>query len=67
MQCGEFKEKDRRIARIILKRPAVMNAIDDDLPVELAAAVADRCFNGSKAEASAHNQRRLDHRSSVSK
>ncbi len=33
-------EKDGRIARIILNRPEVMNAIDDDLPVELAAAVA---------------------------
>ena len=34
-------EKDGRIARIILNRPEVMNAIDDDLPVELAAAVAE--------------------------
>ena len=34
-------EKDGRIARITLNRPQVMNAIDDDLPVELAAAVAE--------------------------
>ncbi|MGB0849480.1 MAG: crotonase/enoyl-CoA hydratase family protein [Thiolinea sp.] len=34
-------EKDGRIARITLNRPEVMNAIDDDLPVELAAAVAE--------------------------
>lgn len=33
-------EKDGRIARITLNRPDVMNAIDDDLPRELAAAVA---------------------------
>ena len=33
-------EKDGRIGRIILNRPTVMNAIDDDLPGELAAAVA---------------------------
>ena len=33
-------EKDGRIARIILNRPEVMNAIDDDLPRELSAAVA---------------------------
>lgn len=33
-------EKDGRIARITLNRPEVMNAIDDDLPQELAAAVA---------------------------
>ncbi|MDQ2091739.1 crotonase/enoyl-CoA hydratase family protein [Marimonas arenosa] len=32
-------EKDGRIARITLNRPEVMNAIDDDLPVELEAAV----------------------------
>ena len=31
---------DGRIARITLNRPEVMNAIDDDLPAELAAAVA---------------------------
>ena len=34
-------KKDGRIARITLNRPEVMNAIDDDLPVELAAAVAE--------------------------
>ncbi|MDP6708494.1 MAG: crotonase/enoyl-CoA hydratase family protein [Alphaproteobacteria bacterium] len=34
-------EKDGRIGRITLNRPQVMNAIDDDLPVELAAAVAE--------------------------
>ena len=28
-------EKDGRIGRITLNRPEVMNAIDDDLPVEL--------------------------------
>jgi enoyl-CoA hydratase len=33
-------EKDGRIGRITLNRPEVMNAIDDDLPHELAAAVA---------------------------
>ena len=33
-------EKDGRIARITLNRPDVMNAIDDDLPAELSAAVA---------------------------
>lgn len=32
-------EKDGRIARITLNRPEVMNAIDDDLPVELEACV----------------------------
>ena len=34
-------ERDGRIGRITLNRPEVMNAIDDDLPVELAAAVAE--------------------------
>lgn len=34
-------EKDGRIGRILLNRPEVMNAIDDDLPAELAAAVAE--------------------------
>src|SRR5262245_66266977 len=33
-------ERDGRIARITLNRPEVLNAIDDDLPRELAAAVA---------------------------
>ena len=33
-------EKDGRIGRITLNRPKVMNAIDDDLPVELADCVA---------------------------
>ena len=33
-------EKDGRIGRITLNRPEVMNAIDDDLPRELEAAVA---------------------------
>lgn len=33
-------EKDGRIGRITLNRPEVMNAIDDDLPGELARAVA---------------------------
>ncbi len=33
-------EKDGRIARITLNRPEVLNAIDDDLPRELADAVA---------------------------
>ena len=32
-------EKDGRIGRITLNRPDVMNAIDDDLPVQLASAV----------------------------
>ena len=34
-------EKDGRIGRITLNRPEVMNAIDNDLPHELAAAVAE--------------------------
>ena len=34
-------EKDGRIGRITLNRPDVMNAIDDDLPVQLAAAVTE--------------------------
>ncbi|MDU8928463.1 crotonase/enoyl-CoA hydratase family protein [Alisedimentitalea sp. MJ-SS2] len=33
-------EKDGRIARITLNRPEVMNAIDDDVPRQLSAAVA---------------------------
>ncbi|WP_187970536.1 crotonase/enoyl-CoA hydratase family protein [Aquibium microcysteis] len=33
-------EKDGRIARVTLNRPDVLNAIDDDLPVELADCVA---------------------------
>lgn len=33
-------ERDGRIARIILNRPEVMNAIDDDVPRELEEAVA---------------------------
>ena len=33
-------EKDGRIGRITLNRPEVMNAIEDDLPHELASAVA---------------------------
>ena len=34
-------ERDGRIGRIILNRPEVMNAIDDDLPRQLSAAVAE--------------------------
>ena len=34
-------ERDGRIGRITLNRPEVMNAIDDDLPAELSAAVAE--------------------------
>jgi enoyl-CoA hydratase len=34
-------ETDGRIARITLNRPGVLNAIDDDLPRELAAAVSE--------------------------
>jgi len=34
-------EKDGRIGRITLDRPDVMNAIDDDLPVQLEAAVTE--------------------------
>jgi enoyl-CoA hydratase len=34
-------ERDGRVGRITLNRPEVLNAIDDDLPVELAAAVAE--------------------------
>ncbi|MDH3667838.1 MAG: crotonase/enoyl-CoA hydratase family protein [Paracoccaceae bacterium] len=34
-------ERDGRIGRITLNRPEVLNAIDDDLPAELAAAVAE--------------------------
>ena len=33
-------ERDGRIARITLNRPEVMNAIDDEMPAELEAAVA---------------------------
>ena len=33
-------ERDHRIARITLNRPEVMNAINDDMPRDLAAAVA---------------------------
>jgi enoyl-CoA hydratase len=33
-------EKDGRIGRITLNRPEVMNAIDDDVPIELADCVA---------------------------
>jgi enoyl-CoA hydratase len=33
-------EKDGRIGRITLNRPEVMNAIDDDVPAELADCVA---------------------------
>lgn len=40
-------ERDDRIARITLNRPEVMNAIDDDVPNELAAAV-DRADHDSK-------------------
>jgi len=35
-------ERDGRIARITLNRPDVLNAIDDDVPRELAAAVGAR-------------------------
>ena len=34
-------EKDGRIGRITLNRPGVMNAIDDDLPHELASVVVE--------------------------
>ena len=34
-------ERDGRIGRITLNRPEVMNAIDDQLPVELAERVAE--------------------------
>ncbi len=34
-------EKDGRIGRITLNRPEVMNAIDDELPGALSAAVAE--------------------------
>ncbi len=42
-------QRDGRIARITLNRPEVMNAIDDELPVELEAAVAE-----ANAEAGVH-------------
>ncbi len=42
-------EKDGRIARIILNRPEVMNAIDDDLPVEL-----ERAVEQANADSSIH-------------
>ena len=42
-------EKDGRIGRITLNRPEVMNAIDDDLPVELAG-----CVERANADASIH-------------
>jgi enoyl-CoA hydratase len=41
-------ERDGRIARITLNRPEVMNAIDDQLPVELEAAV-EKANNDPKA------------------
>jgi enoyl-CoA hydratase len=40
-------ERDGRLARITLNRPDVLNAIDDDMPRELAAAV-------ERADADAH-------------
>ncbi len=40
MSSKVLYEKDGRIGRITLNRPNVMNAIDDQLPVELASAVA---------------------------
>jgi enoyl-CoA hydratase len=42
-------EKDGRIGRITLNRPEVMNAIDDDLPVELAG-----CVERANADATIH-------------
>lgn len=42
-------ERDGRIARITLNRPEVLNAIDDDLPVELA-----DCVARANAEAGVH-------------
>ncbi len=42
-------EKDGRIGRVTLNRPEVMNAIDDDLPVELAA-----CVEEANADAGVH-------------
>jgi enoyl-CoA hydratase/carnithine racemase len=38
-------EKDERIGRITPNRPALMSAIDDDLPGELSAAVANADAN----------------------
>jgi len=40
MAAKVLYERDGRIGRITLNRPEVMNAIDDDLPRELSAAVA---------------------------
>ncbi len=40
-------EKDGRIGRVMLNRPEVMNAIDDDLPVELAAAIEEANVDSS--------------------
>jgi enoyl-CoA hydratase len=42
-------EKDGRIGRVTLNRPEVMNAIDDDLPVELA-----DCIARANADADVH-------------
>jgi len=42
-------EKDGRIGRITLNRPEVMNAIDDDVPVELAA-----CVEAANADPGVH-------------
>lgn len=39
--AGVIYEKDGRVGRITLNRPEVLNAIDDALPGELAAAVAE--------------------------
>jgi len=41
MPAKVLYEKDGRIGRIALNRPELMNAIDDDLPRELSAAVAE--------------------------
>lgn len=41
-------EKDGRIARITLNRPEVMNAIDDELPIALQAAVEQACNDDSQ-------------------
>ena len=42
-------EKDGRIGRITLNRPEVLNAVDDDLPVELGA-----CVERANADARVH-------------
>ena len=42
-------EKDGRIGRVTLNRPEVMNAIDNELPVELADWTANEPFDDNES------------------